>query len=101
MTDGGIVVVGCGGVEAVTLSLAIPMLGVDVDEVWGAAYCCLACLRFHAAVSCGSSTVLNWVQVRSQNCCINWPNSVVNSSSKSKVLSQCIRSLARACHSAV
>jgi len=104
--EGGIVVVVCGGAGAVTLSLAILMLGgADVDEAWGAADdaadCCLACLRFRAAVSRGSSTVLNWAQVRSRNCRINWPNSVVNSSSKSKVLSQCIRSLARACHSAV
>ena len=48
-----------------------------------------------------SSTVLNWLQVRSQNCRINRPNSVVNSSSKCKVLSECIQSLVRACHSAV
>ena len=106
VTGGGIVTVVCGETEAVTLSLAIPMLGgVDVDEAWGtadnAADCCLAHLRFHAAVSRGSSTVLNWAQVRSRNCRINWPNSVVNSSSKSKVLSQCIRSLARACHFSV
>ena len=109
VTDGGIVAAVCGRAEAVTLPLAIPMLGLlggaDADEGWGtagdAADCCLACLRFRAAVSRGSSTVLNWAQVRSRNCRINWPNSVVNSSSKSKVLSECIQSLARACHSAV
>ena len=108
VTDGGIIMMVCGGAEVVTLPLPIPLLGLlggaDVDEGWGpadGAADCLACLRFHAAVSRGSSAVLNWAQVRSRNCRINRPNSIVNSSSKSKVLSQCIQSLARACHSAV
>ena len=54
-----------------------------------------------AAASRGNSMVANWVQVRSLNCLINFPNSVVNSSNRVKVESVCIRNFARACHSAV
>ena len=83
--DGKLVVAAGCGAEAVILQLARLMLGLlahaDVNEELGTAddvaECCLACLHFRAAVSHRSSTVLNWAQVRSWNCQINWPNSVV------------------------
>ncbi len=56
---------------------------------------------FRAVISRGSSKVENFEQVKSLNCRSSCPNSLVSASRSASVVSVCIRSLAKACHSAV